>query len=283
MEFKDRLKELRQSKGYSQQELADKLNVSKSTISMLEVGSRQPSIELLEQIANYFNVSLDYINGSEEAINLFLIDKIKELCKANNTTVFTLEQELGLKPGTLTRITTPNANALYKISKHFKVPMEFFFHTDDTEGARGLTGFMEWLERNSVEDEASDNLNYTSHYHVSAGASSPVVLLEEEGIQSFDDEYEYATVIGTSMFPDLKTGDQIKIKRQAQTTPSDFTLVNIGNNYSTVKFVEVTENGVWLKALNKEAYPDKFYTIQEVMTLPIVIIGKVVESKRTYK
>lgn len=72
MKFADRLRELRTSKGLSQSELAKKLNVSKSTISMLEVGSRKPSWELMEQIADYFNVDLDYLLGKEEQSRYFL-------------------------------------------------------------------------------------------------------------------------------------------------------------------------------------------------------------------
>lgn len=65
MEFKERLKELRTKRGYSQYDLAKRLGVSKSTISMLEVGSRQPSMEMLEALCDFFNVSLDYIRGKE--------------------------------------------------------------------------------------------------------------------------------------------------------------------------------------------------------------------------
>lgn len=66
MEFKERLKELRTKRGYSQSDLAHQLGVSKSTISMLEVGSRQPSKEMMELVADYFNVSLDYLMGKDD-------------------------------------------------------------------------------------------------------------------------------------------------------------------------------------------------------------------------
>lgn len=62
-EFKDRLKSLRQSANLTQSELADKLKVSASTISMYEVGERKPSFEVLEQIADFFNVDTDYLRG----------------------------------------------------------------------------------------------------------------------------------------------------------------------------------------------------------------------------
>ena len=53
-EFKDRLKQMRQSAGLTQSELAEKLGVSTSTVSMYEVGSRKPSFEILEQLADFF-------------------------------------------------------------------------------------------------------------------------------------------------------------------------------------------------------------------------------------
>ena len=73
MDIAERLKELRKQRGYSQSELAKQLHVSKSTISMIELGSRQPSIEVMEMIADFFNVSLDYLRG-EDDISLYYLD-----------------------------------------------------------------------------------------------------------------------------------------------------------------------------------------------------------------
>ena len=61
--FKNMLKYLREREGYSQSELAAKLGISKSTISMYEVGNRQPDFETEEAIADLFNVSLDFLRG----------------------------------------------------------------------------------------------------------------------------------------------------------------------------------------------------------------------------
>lgn len=66
MNFSIRLKELRQSHHLSQHELADRLGVAKSTISMYEQGKREPSFEMEEAIADYFNVNLDYLRGKED-------------------------------------------------------------------------------------------------------------------------------------------------------------------------------------------------------------------------
>ena len=59
----NRIKELRESKGLQQVGLAIKLNTSQSTISAYELGTRTPDVSMLEQMATYFNVSIDYLVG----------------------------------------------------------------------------------------------------------------------------------------------------------------------------------------------------------------------------
>ena len=61
-----RLKELRKKKGISQLRLATELNTSQNTISRYETGEREPGIAELIKIANYFNVSVDYLIGRTE-------------------------------------------------------------------------------------------------------------------------------------------------------------------------------------------------------------------------
>lgn len=56
-----RLKELRTQKGISQLKLALALNTNQNTISRYETGEREPGINELIKIADYFNVSVDYL------------------------------------------------------------------------------------------------------------------------------------------------------------------------------------------------------------------------------
>lgn len=58
-----RLKELRKSRGISQQRLAIELNTTQNTISRYETGERQADYSMLIAIANYFDVSIDYLLG----------------------------------------------------------------------------------------------------------------------------------------------------------------------------------------------------------------------------
>ena len=56
-----RLKEIRKSKGITQLKLAMDLNMNQNTISRYETGEREPSINELIKIADYFNISIDYL------------------------------------------------------------------------------------------------------------------------------------------------------------------------------------------------------------------------------
>ena len=64
--FNERLKLLRREAGLSQQDFAKQLGTSKSSINMYERGEREPGLETLEAIADYFNVDMDYLLGKSE-------------------------------------------------------------------------------------------------------------------------------------------------------------------------------------------------------------------------
>ena len=68
--FKDMLKYLRTRDGYSQAELATRLGLSKSAISMYEIGNRQPDIETLEVIVDFFNVDMNFLLGKSSDKNI---------------------------------------------------------------------------------------------------------------------------------------------------------------------------------------------------------------------
>ena len=59
MEFNNKLYKLRKQKGFSQEELANRLNVSRQTISKWEVGESTPDMENLVAISELFEISLD--------------------------------------------------------------------------------------------------------------------------------------------------------------------------------------------------------------------------------
>jgi transcriptional regulator with XRE-family HTH domain len=64
--FSDMLTFLRKREGYSQQELSEKLSVSRSAISMYESGKREPDYETLEELADFFNVNMSTLLGKTD-------------------------------------------------------------------------------------------------------------------------------------------------------------------------------------------------------------------------
>ena len=80
MEFAERLRKLRALHGLSQLELAKRMGLSKSRISMYELGEREPSLEILELIGDYFNVDIDYLLGREEC-STYIDPEVAELAK----------------------------------------------------------------------------------------------------------------------------------------------------------------------------------------------------------
>ena len=63
-----RIRELRKSKGLTQEEFAPVLNMSRASYSYIESGSRELNIETLIKLSKFFNVSTDYILGLDDAL-----------------------------------------------------------------------------------------------------------------------------------------------------------------------------------------------------------------------
>ncbi len=68
--FSENLKTLRKHQNLSQEQLADKLNLSRSIVGMWESGQRKPSFETLELLADFFNVRLDDLSGRKNTDSL---------------------------------------------------------------------------------------------------------------------------------------------------------------------------------------------------------------------
>lgn len=67
--FSERLRQLRTARDLSQMEFSKQIGISKSSVNMYERGEREPGLETLEQIADYFNVDMDYLLGKTDIVN----------------------------------------------------------------------------------------------------------------------------------------------------------------------------------------------------------------------
>lgn len=85
--FGNRLKSLRKSKNLTQEELANVFYLNKSSISRYENNSQVPEHGLLQKIADFFEVSLDYLLGrtDEEKLTIATPNITKKDIKDHNT------------------------------------------------------------------------------------------------------------------------------------------------------------------------------------------------------
>ena len=60
------LKNIRKQKNLNQQKVAMDLNITRECLSQYENGRREPSISMLKQLSEYYNVSIDYLITGEE-------------------------------------------------------------------------------------------------------------------------------------------------------------------------------------------------------------------------
>lgn len=87
MAFNERIRELREENKMTQQEMADVLGVSKSAYVKYERGERQPKHGVLMAIADYFDVSVDFVLGTSDEKNKYVkqttayIQYVSELCE----------------------------------------------------------------------------------------------------------------------------------------------------------------------------------------------------------
>lgn len=99
-DFKDMLKFYRKRAGLSQRELAKELGLAYSTISMYEVGKREPNFETEELIADYFNVDLNNLRGKDNEVPTFepehveLIELYSKLKPEQKKTILNLLRSL---------------------------------------------------------------------------------------------------------------------------------------------------------------------------------------------
>lgn len=79
--FGDRLCKLRMQKGVSQARLAQDVHISPASVGMYESGQRMPSRETQEALADYFNVSLDYLTGRDSRSIYYLSPETAQIAQ----------------------------------------------------------------------------------------------------------------------------------------------------------------------------------------------------------
>ena len=207
--FSTRLKILRNEKGLTQKELAEKLNVRNTTISKYELKEREPDIKTLSLLSEFFGVSIDYLIGKTNV----RYDVMKNSTKK------------GIKIPVLGKVAAG-------------IPIEAIEFVEDYE-------------------EITTEMASTG-------------------------EYFALKIQGESMEPKFSDGDVVIVRKQNDIESGEIGVVIVNGSDATVKKVVKQENGILLIATNQSVYSPKFYDNKSIETLPVYILGKVVELRAKF-
>lgn len=109
------------------------------------------------------------------------------------------------------------------------------------------------------------------------------ILDYEEIPQSWQNQGEFFAlkIKGDSMEPRMESGDVVIVKQQSDANSGDTVIVLVNGDDATCKRLEKTDNGIMLVSTNPK-YPPMFYSLEDIQTKPVVILGKVVELRQKY-
>lgn len=156
--FNERLKILRKEANLSQEELAKKIGVSKSSVNMYERGEREPGFETLEAIADCFNADMDFLLGKSNCKNRYEWAKCKAVQIPTATNIIPLPEMKAIplvgKIACGAPITaTENLEGYIKIPAQLEADFALVCRGDSMVGARIMDGdFVAIRQQPDVDD-----------------------------------------------------------------------------------------------------------------------------------
>lgn len=185
----ERIAELRKGSGMTQEELAEKLNISQKSISKYELGDRKPQYKVLVRMAEYFGVTVDYLLGSEDLGRASITDCgsiIKELRKEAGMTQEELGEKLGVIKQTVSSwekgISEVSNDTLITLSRLFGVTTDYLLGVDG--GEKNMKNRLKELrEENGMKQSELGKLLNVQDAAISKYESGDIPLTGEKIIQ----------------------------------------------------------------------------------------------------
>ena len=195
--------------------------------------------------------------------------KIKEARKASKLTQRQVSEALNVTAATYSRyennLIQPDPQTLLKISKILNVSVDYLLGAEP-------------------QQPSSQGVKIPVLGRVVAGIPIEAVtdILDYEEIpaaMAASGEYFALRVQGDSMAPRIKEGDVVIVRRQQEVENGEVAIVLVNGNEATIKEVQFSQFGITLVAWNPSVYTPHFYPMGEVESLPLRILGKVVELR----
>ena len=97
-----------------------------------------------------------------------------------------------------------------------------------------------------------------------------------------DADYFALKIKGQSMEPELHEGDTVIVRVQPEVENGQIAIVTVNGDEATCKQVVRSKDGITLIGYNPVVYPPHFYSADQVNSLPVKVIGRVIEVRRDY-
>ena len=111
------------------------------------------------------------------------------------------------------------------------------------------------------------------------GAENILDYEEIPAALAVDGEYFALKIKEHSMEPRICEGDVVIVRRQDDVDTGDVAIVLVNGDEATIKRIKKSPNGITLIANNVAVYEPHFYSNSEILTVPVCVIGKVIELR----
>lgn len=196
----------------------------------------------------------------------YISDVIKRLAEEQGKSQAAIAKATGVSRSAVSKwfsgMSQPSRDVIPYLSVFFGVPVSTFYELDASERMLVDYPLIDYPDEEPVHDVAAGQGRI---------ASQP---------ESYSEEGQLARVVGDSMYPSLHDGDVVRFVEAVDVEPSDFALVRINGDELTCKHIEWSSDGLWIRAENTDVFQDRFYTVREISTIPVQIVGKAVEVRR---
>lgn len=281
MIFTERVKSLIKERGITQDQFNKDVDISKNTLSYWEKEGRLPKPRKLQEIADYFGVSVEYLTGEEdrEASDARSTERFLDFLEEEG---YSVEQK---EDGTIAigrggRWTVYNEHDFRELCNRFQ--SQSGPELAMKSWARDMFPTREDLKRIFVTQPASMQHELPVYGDVSAGigcnAEQHIIGWEVAGEEYDEDEYFYLLVEGDSMSPEIKNGDYVLVHSQDVIENGQIAVVVVDGE-GLVKKIEMGEDYITLISINPY-YPPRVF--KEYDMNRVHIIGRVCEAKRKY-
>lgn len=200
--------------------------------------------------------------------------RLKNLLTEYELTQNQLSKILGVSESTVGKWilekSIPRMGVIQKLSEYFNVPKSYF---------------LEPAEKNE-----NNNITRGVRIPILGRVVAGIPLEAITDIEGYEEitpkmaslgEYFALKIKGHSMEPQILDGDIVICKCQSDVESGNIAIVLVNGDEATCKQIKKSPEGVTLIGFNPLVYPPHFYSNKEIETLPVNVIGKVVELRRS--